>query len=280
MIVDIFGSLKENLNKKVRNPFFGTLSIVFVVQNWQLFYSLLFFDKGEGRLLRIEILEAYITNYGGSLCMLAKAVVYSFIVLLASYILINISALISNFFDATVHPLVVKFATKGQKVVTKAEYERLAKKYERLEVNIKEEREKRYIAEERADSCEKECNVLKNQKQNTDLNPDHTDEANNEELEQPSLHYDRDFDSFTRKSREEKVVDRILDNKEWNTDFSTLVKHTNNYVLFPNTLFSSLNKSLIDYLLTQQFLERNDSEMYSISSFGKRVIDIFLEETA
>ena len=288
MIVDIFGSLKENLNKKVRNPFFGTLSIVFVLQNWQLFYSLLFFDKIENRLTRIETLETYIANAGGPSYMFIKAVGCSFGVLIISYLLLNISSLISNYSDAVIHPFVVKLATKGQKVVTKEKYENLNEKYKRLEISRDEEMQKRYSAEERAESCERKYSQLQIDQDNSDLNQKiiqleadlEEEKKMRAELEdQISNHSNEEKNNLPEKSREEKIVDRILENEEWKEDFKIIIRVSNEATITAR-IMNEINTSLKGYLLFQEVLERQSSGIYTFTAFGRLVKGIFINHMA
>lgn len=288
MIVDIFGSLKENLNKKVRNPFFGTLSIVFVLQNWQLFYSLLFFDKIETRVSRIEVIETYITNAGGPSYMFIKAVGCSFGVLITSYILLNISSFISNFSDAVIHPYIVKYATKGQKVVTRDKYELLNEKYKRLEKNRDEEMQKRYSAEERAESCEKKYSQLQIDQDNSDLNQKiiqleadlAAEKQKSEELEnQIRNHSNEETNSLSEKSREEKIVNRILKNEEWKSNFEVIIQVSNGAVL-TTKIMDEIDASLKRYLLFQEVLERHSNGVCTFTSFGRLVKDRFINHMA
>lgn len=95
MIIDLFGSLKENIVKRVKNPFLGTFSIVFIIKNWQLFYSLLVFDN-ESRESRITILENYISNctfWGitGTLAVFLESTFWTLIVLIITGVLSNLT---------------------------------------------------------------------------------------------------------------------------------------------------------------------------------------------
>lgn len=284
MIVDIFGSLKENLNKKVRNPFFGTLSIVFVLQNWQLFYSLLFFDKIENRLTRIETLETYIANAGGPSYMFIKAVGCSFGVLIISYLLLNISSLISNYSDAVIHPFVVKLATKGQKVVTKEKYENLNEKYKRLEISRDEEMKKRYSAEDRAESCEKKLSDQDNSDLNQKIIQLETDLEEEKKMraeleDQISNHSNEEKNNLPEKSREEKIVNSILEKQSWKEEFEVIVKKCNMLALRDSELIKR-SESLVDYLVFQEVLERNSNGEWFFTAFGRLVKGRFIDHMA
>lgn len=68
MLNEILISLRDNLAKKSKNPFFGTLAIVFFAKYWDLFYTLLFFDPGTTRVARIEIIHTSTPRVESSIC--------------------------------------------------------------------------------------------------------------------------------------------------------------------------------------------------------------------
>ena len=252
MIIDIFGSLKENLNKKVRNPFFGTLAIVFVLQNWQLFYSLLFFDSSDNRTVRIDIIESYITQKGGTTKMFLMAVLCSFIVMTISYSLLNASAFISNLFDARVHPWIVNLATKGAKIVTKEKHDLLAERYAKLENQLDDERKKRYEALLRAEDAEKKIEEM-----------------------QKNISYSTEVARIqeTNSLNPEKVVNVILKEPFGIEVFKRVVQNINSKKSYS---YSSPEENSIIKLLTLYGVISGDFLGYTFTPFGEKVVANFL----
>lgn len=161
MIIDIFGSLKDNFIRRVRNPFFGTLTVVLLLQNWKLFYSLFCFDGGDNRIARIDILEQYILGVGGYWWIVSNAVWWTLCVMIGSYILLNLSAYLAHVSDGIVHPWVVKLASRGARIVTKEKYDQLDRKYADLEEKFDDERNKRRAAEDEQKRLEGEMSSLR-----------------------------------------------------------------------------------------------------------------------
>ena len=149
-------SFKYNIDKKVRNPFFFTFTIVLVLKNWQLFYSLFYFDSTDTRINRIEIIDKYITNAGNTWEIFGWTLIWTFGAMLSAYLFQSIGVLVSNYYDAVINPKLMEFASKGAKVVTKIDFDILDAKYNRLDSKLKEERTKRYDTENELEKVEKE----------------------------------------------------------------------------------------------------------------------------
>lgn len=261
MITDIFGSLKDNVIRKVKNPFFGTFTIVFVLKNWQLFYSLLFFDAPETRGNRIKIIEDYIANAGGAIWMFGWAVLCTLLILIITYVLLNIGTFISHFSESRISPWVIKVATNGAKVVKKEDHDRLKERYHRTNDKLQEERNKRAEAEVEREKVEKEFAEFKAKVESSN------DIVSTNENEVDS----------SKKSRAEKVVDRIF-LKGWDDEFRSVI-----YKISENrrsTVYIQ-NREMEEYLIEQQILVRVGEESeYIVTQFAQEVKDLFSYRTA
>ncbi len=265
MIIDIFGSLRDNLVKKVRNPFFGTLTIVFVLKNWQMFYSLLFFDAGTSLSMRIEYIKTYIDDAGGTLSMFGFAVLYTFAVLIMSYLLQGLGAYISNFYDSILDPWIIKCATKGASIVTLANHEKEKSRGDQLEQKLKEEREKRLATASELEKVEKEFANYRAEKREEVQD---TEVVNLAVKEAP-------------KTREEKIALKIYNNTEWRNQFETFVQ---SFKFRQNANISSLDKEFYKYLQSQNviiYVGDPEEDYYEvITEFGHKVNECFLDLTA
>ena len=265
MIIDLFGSLKENLIKKVRNPFFGTFTVVFVLKNWQLFYSLLFFDSADTRTTRIEILEKYIADSGGTWQMFGWAVLCTFGVLITSYLLQGLGAYISNFYDSILDPLIMKWATKGASIVTLANHEKEKRRGDLLEQKLKEERIKRLDAETRADQAEKR--LLEDQQKTKDI-PSESIMQENTDIEIIQKLVEQS------KSIAEKISDKICDTQGWRKGFTAVLSQIHQGAQYPSINLDDLS----DYLYSHRVLEMGKDQIH-LSKLGVEVKEIFLEKT-
>jgi len=158
MIKDLFISFKENFKDKTSNPFFGTLILVWLTKNWNLFYSIFNFDSGttleqkRDFILKHFELRPFIET-------LIYCVFQSFVILIVSYFLINLSRLIVNFYEKRVTPLVYKW-TDEKSIVLKSVYESSENERKRLEKRVEEEREAKLKLQEDYDKLEKRIGEL------------------------------------------------------------------------------------------------------------------------
>jgi hypothetical protein len=141
MIKDLLISFKDNIKTKSSNPFFGTLMIVWAIKNWNLIYSIFNFDS----TLKLQDKIDFIIKHFSSLPFyktLGNCIWDSFIIIIVSYILINLTRLISNFFEKVITPYVYKISDKSS-IILKAEYDKLKQEKEQLENKFEDERQNR-----------------------------------------------------------------------------------------------------------------------------------------
>jgi hypothetical protein len=140
MIQKSITSFTDNINQKLKNPFFGTFIVIWFIRNWEFLYSLFYFDSKLTLDNRIEKINLFFINYG--FIEILITIGYSFLVLLVTYILLNLSRLIVNFFEKTITPEVYKITDKSS-IILKSEYIKVIKDMERLESKVETERELR-----------------------------------------------------------------------------------------------------------------------------------------
>lgn len=153
MIKDLLISFKDNFKTKTSNPFFGTIILVWLTKNWNLLYSILNFDDKT----TLEEKRHFIINHFTSrpfVETLFLCVAESFFIILISYILINLSRLIVNFFDKQITPYVYKW-TDEKSIVLKSVYDNSENERKRLEKRVEEEREAKLKLQEEYDKLEK-----------------------------------------------------------------------------------------------------------------------------
>jgi hypothetical protein len=141
MIKEVIDSLKINFVQKATNPFFGILITIWLIKNWLLFYTLLNFDDKTDLQYKVN----FIINYfaiNPFYAILFKCIGLAFVTLIASFILLNITRLIVNFFDKVVTPKTYEWTDKGS-VVLRTSYEEVIKVNKELEYKIESERNAR-----------------------------------------------------------------------------------------------------------------------------------------
>lgn len=157
MINKFFNSFKENINQKTTNPFLGTFIIIWIIRNWEFFYSLFYFDSDFTRLDRLNIIQEYFKEY--DLLEILLTILFSFIILISTYILLNLSRLIINFFDKMITPKVYEITDKSS-IVLKSDYKILEQQIKSLESKIQDEREQRFKTQNENDILEKRIKEL------------------------------------------------------------------------------------------------------------------------
>lgn len=119
MLKDFIISFKDNMYKKARNPFLGTFVLIWVVQNWELVYTLFYFDSYLNLSGRLEVLREFATNYSG--WDILHSILWSFVALTLTFLLINLSSLIVGMFEDMVSPRISKLTNKSS-IVLKSKY--------------------------------------------------------------------------------------------------------------------------------------------------------------
>jgi hypothetical protein len=170
MIKDLLISFKDNIKTKTSNPFFGALILVWITKNWNLIYSIFNFDTKT----TLEDKRNFIINHFTTrpfIETLLWCVLETFIIILISYILVNLARLIVNFFDKQVTPIVYKW-TDEKSIVLKSVFDASENERKRLERRVEEEREAKLKLQEDYDKLEKRIAELLTEKNTTKTNVD------------------------------------------------------------------------------------------------------------
>lgn len=154
MLQDVFNSIKGNFKQKTTNPFFGTLILIWICNNWIIIYALFNFDQSYTLENKINFINGHF-NADKPIWNLFVLIGLTFIVLIFSYLLINLSRLIINFFEKKVTPWIYKISDKND-IVLKSVYEELLNENNRIRQKYEIERENRIKAEKETDRLESE----------------------------------------------------------------------------------------------------------------------------
>jgi hypothetical protein len=141
MIKDTFLSFRDNFKERISNPFLGTYLAVWLLRNWDLIYSLFNFDDEFSLDEKIKFIETYYENHE-FLVDLAFNILWTFAVLITTYILTNLSRLIVNLFEKRLSPWIYKI-TDSKSIVKKSDYELLESRLESVQGRYEKEKEAR-----------------------------------------------------------------------------------------------------------------------------------------
>lgn len=154
MIKDFLISFTDNFKEKTKNPFLGTYLLVWLIRNWNLVYTLFNFDENS----TLDDKKDFITNYYTQVDFVANLginILWAFGLLIATYLLLNISRLIVNLSEKRLTPWIYKI-TDSKSIVLKAEYERIRAENDDLQLRLDKERESKSRLEIRIKSLEEE----------------------------------------------------------------------------------------------------------------------------
>ncbi|WKK84088.2 hypothetical protein QYS48_17935 [Marivirga arenosa] len=152
MIKDTLISFKDNFRERISNPFLGTYLVVWLIRNWDLIYSLFNFDNGTTLQEKLKFIEEYYENLE-FLVDLSINILWTFAVLITTYILMNISRLIVNLFEKRLSPWIYQI-TDSKSIVKKSVHENLEKRLEAIQIRYEKEKEARIRVEDELEALE------------------------------------------------------------------------------------------------------------------------------
>lgn len=192
-MTEAFDSLKENIKKRISNPFLGTFMIVWIVHNWQVVYAFFNFDnewKLEGKL-------KYFNDYWEKNNFFWNLIGVAFIsigVLIITYLFLSLSRYLSNNFENVVIPFIAKIS-KGE-IVTAEKYEEALEKINLLEIKNDSERKAKNEAINELDELQRKIREVPSM-------------STNNELSNIKLNYNNIIDR-ARKSFDKEKFEKVL----------------------------------------------------------------------
>lgn len=152
MVKDTLDSVFENLKERTTNPFLGTLIVVWIIKNWKLVYSLLYFDGSFKLKDRLDYITQYFSERSFYWNMLG-VVFITMIVLLTTYALLTISRLLTDFYERVVLPWVSEVTDKST-VILKTEHNKVLEEVKYLQTRLEEERLAKVAAQNERDQAD------------------------------------------------------------------------------------------------------------------------------
>lgn len=232
MIKDIFLSFKDNLQEKTSNPFLGTYLLVWSVRNWELVYTLLNFDEDQKLQHKIAFIKHYYEQYD-FIANLANNTLWTFFILIITYLLLNLSRLIVNFSEKQLTPWVYKI-TDSESIVLKEVYNKLKEEKRDLEERLEKEREAKSNLDTKIKKLEEENTALRTsiiQERNTEFLEEPIDETSPMKVNSNSkeLPVDKIFEKLKEKKLLEEFINISLKIKN-NEPISDSYSHKNTFL--------------------------------------------------
>lgn len=161
MIKNTLTSITDNINQKIKNPFLGTFIIAWIIRNWEFLYSIFNFSPKLSLENRIITIKAYFVDYG--ITEILITIGFAFIILISTYILLNLSRLIVNFFNKIITPKISKITDKSS-IVLKSTYDDVITNIDLLEAKVQAEKEARLKIQNENEKLEERIKELLSQK--------------------------------------------------------------------------------------------------------------------
>lgn len=168
MIKDFLVSFQDNLKEKTKNPFLGTYLVVWLIRNWRLVFTVFNFDENFSLDEKIKWIEIYYSEKD-FIWNLVNNIGWAFLVLVLTYILLNISRLIINFSEKRVTPHIYKI-TDSNSIVLKETYDNLSQNKNNLEIKLEKERDNKLKLQEVISRLEQDVENLVKEKSNLENN--------------------------------------------------------------------------------------------------------------
>jgi|WetSurMetagenome_2_1015567.scaffolds.fasta_scaffold91302_2 hypothetical protein len=165
MITETITSFKDNIKRRLTNPFLGTFTVVYIIKNWELFYGIFNFDSIATQTTKIEYIRQYFWKIS-VFWNLVECIGYTFFILVITYSLLAISRYIANIYNDIALPWITKLTDKS-KIVLKEDYIRLYNEKEEIEKKYENERENRARIQGERDSLENNIIDLKTSDKST-----------------------------------------------------------------------------------------------------------------
>lgn len=154
MIKDIFLSFRDNFKEKTTNLFLGTYIIIWMIRNWELVYSLFNFNPKDTLETKVNFIKSYYQN-NSFIEGVFWNILWTFGVLIITYILLNASRAIVNLFEKQLKPWIYKL-TDSKSIILKSSYESMRNERDELQIRLDNERESKSRLESIIKSLEEE----------------------------------------------------------------------------------------------------------------------------
>ncbi len=261
MIKDIFLSFKENIKQKTTNPFFGTLILVWIIHNWEFIYTFFNFESTSNLKNRID----YLNNHLSTIPFVKNLFIcigITFVVLIFSFLFINLSRLIINIFEKKITPWVYKVTDKSS-IVLKVDYELLQTERNQLFKKVEEEKAEKLKSQGEVNKLEEKISEL----------------LANQEITIENV-IDSKQDNYYDNS---KLLKIILENESKKKIFDTLIDTINNDNYFKVT---NENNDDVNYFLRTNIIQikekhqnSNDYRKYIFTDFGNTLKREYITKT-
>ncbi len=149
MVIKVFESSYDSFKDKLKNPFYGTLFVVWVIRNREFLYNVFFHDKLTSDK-RLEVIRSHFLNWDSLLNFLGTILI-SLALMILIYVSLNLSRFIVEFSERKLKPLIQQIFNKSS-IVSREEYLILENERDYFQKKYSEERSERIKLQKELDN--------------------------------------------------------------------------------------------------------------------------------
>lgn len=244
MVIKFMESTYDVFKDRLKNPFFGTLLVVWILRNREFLFNLLFNENYNSE----KTLNLLHSHFEGSqaIISLLTTIAYSLLLLALFYGALNLSRFVLEFSETTIKPKVSKIFS-GNNIVSKEEYSRIETERDFYQKKYTEERKEKIRIQ-----------MELNQSGIIDNKIIDGGELNDEDVR---LKMVRTINK-TNRGNEFKEIIGLINSRQRSDSIQNLMTTSALNFFFQNNLIHSVSKGSYDY--------------FEFTDFGKEVRDYYL----
>ncbi|SFB79186.1 hypothetical protein SAMN04487891_102355 [Flagellimonas taeanensis] len=251
MVIKFIESTYDSVKDKLKNPFYGTLFVVWVIRNREFIYNV-FFNDSITSDKRLELIREHFLNWSSLLNFLGTILI-SLGLMILIYASLNLSRFIVELSERILKPWIQQLFSKTS-IVSREDYIQLEKERDYFQKKYSEERIEKIRLQRELDEI-----VLNN------ISDNNFEKNNNDEISP----------SYIKKEYNEILDKAILE------DFSTLIALINDLDTL-ETIRKKIDVSTVDYFLSKNIVQaylNGNTYFYKFTALGEKLRDYHLKST-
>lgn len=262
--MEAISSILETAKERVRNPFFGTLILVWLFRNWIIVFAIFNFDKSHTLDFKIDFIGDYYSNklfwgiFFNNICL-------ALLLMISSYAFIVLTRMIVNIVDHRITPF-LNSKTVSKLVVNTTRFELVKKQRDENFVRLVE-------SQDATVELEQKLFLMKNDKDKgelTILQKDIEIQNNKETIAKYTSDFEEKHLQITELSKEISKLNQLQrdlklefsDTKRKYNEYKAIYNIDKDYVLLPNFDLPHLPYIIPDIMLSTYSVIMDNSDQF------------------
>lgn len=256
MVIKVVEGAIDSFKDKLKNPFYGTLLVVWLIRNREFLFNL-FFNSEYDSTKRLTLLREQFQS-SSSIWNFILTILISLLIMAIIYIALNLSRFIVQFSEKTVLPKILKIFSVTS-IVSREEYERIEKQSDYYQDRYSKERFERQ-------KIQKELDELR------EKGLDFVESYEKAKIVDGGVIGDKE-------TNYNSIFKVIIENKGLSHDFKYLINSVNSL-----DEFSKINEHIPENIESFKSMnivrkvKEGSYYTYEFTSFGEKIRDLFLEK--